>query len=264
MVDLDDGFTRIANELLEAILRFGFKKQELLIVFAVARKTYGFNKKSDDIALGQLSKMTGLQKTHISTVISNLAKMNVLLKREGVYGYVIGLNKNYGEWRGLPKRESLPKQYDTVTETVTNRYRNGKQQKTTPKDNSNIKAGDLKIPVPADFALGETNQKWLTDEGLPEGTQKSILRDFIDYWTLREDKKTPKGWQMTFRKNPVVKSAIAKYKHQLNKPRQNFGRSVSGNIEQRAKDVKCPSKPGESYEEWERRIIGEERKQSHG
>ena len=47
VADLDDGYTRIANELLEAVMLAGLTQHQLLVFLAVMRKTYGFNKKLD-------------------------------------------------------------------------------------------------------------------------------------------------------------------------------------------------------------------------
>ncbi len=44
VADLDDGYTRIANELLEAVMLAGLTQHQLLVFLAVMRKTYGFNK----------------------------------------------------------------------------------------------------------------------------------------------------------------------------------------------------------------------------
>ncbi len=98
-----DGFTPIANELLEAIIRFNFSKRQQKIVFAVIRKTYGFGKKRDDISLAQMHKMTGIAKGHCSLTVTELVTLGVLLKSEGKYGYLIELNKNYYDW-GLLKQ----------------------------------------------------------------------------------------------------------------------------------------------------------------
>ncbi|HGU6418316.1 TPA: replication protein, partial [Escherichia coli] len=38
---LDDGYTRIANELLEAVMLTGLTQHQLLVFLAVMRKTYG-------------------------------------------------------------------------------------------------------------------------------------------------------------------------------------------------------------------------------
>lgn len=45
VADLEDGFARIANELLEAVMLAGLSQHQLLVFMAVMRKTYGFNKK---------------------------------------------------------------------------------------------------------------------------------------------------------------------------------------------------------------------------
>ena len=95
---LENGFTRIANELFEEIIRFNFSKRESKIVLAVIRKTYGYNKKRDDISLSQLSKLTGLDKANVSKAVVNLTTLNVLKVCEGKYGQNIELNKKYSQW----------------------------------------------------------------------------------------------------------------------------------------------------------------------
>lgn len=45
VAQLEDGFTRVANELLDAVMASGLSETEMCIVLAVWRKTYGFNKK---------------------------------------------------------------------------------------------------------------------------------------------------------------------------------------------------------------------------
>lgn len=113
----EDGYTRIANELLDAILRYPFSKRELNIVLAVIRKTYGFNKKADDMTLTQLADLTGMHLPHVSEAVAALSGKNVLLKREGKYGYVLGLNKKHSTWNAYRN--------GNVTETVSGGYRNG-------------------------------------------------------------------------------------------------------------------------------------------
>ncbi|EIQ33405.1 phage replication O protein [Shigella flexneri K-404] len=45
VAELEDGYTRTANTLLEAAMLSGLTLHQLLIVMAVWRKTYGYNKK---------------------------------------------------------------------------------------------------------------------------------------------------------------------------------------------------------------------------
>lgn len=60
MAELDDGYTRIANELLESIASADLTARQLKLMLAYIRKTYGFNKKSDRITDEQIAQITGL------------------------------------------------------------------------------------------------------------------------------------------------------------------------------------------------------------
>ena len=95
---VEHGFVRIANELYDAILRAPLSKRELLIVFAVIRKTYGYGKKSDDLTMTQLAELTGLTRAHCSEAVRDLGQKNVILIRDGEHGKVLALSKNYRNW----------------------------------------------------------------------------------------------------------------------------------------------------------------------
>jgi phage replication O-like protein O len=103
----EDGYTRIANELLEAIIRFDFSKRELNVLLLIIRKTYGFGKKVDDMTLTQIANATGINLANVSRCVADLANMNVLLKQQGRYGFILGINKDYGQWKVLPKRQGI-------------------------------------------------------------------------------------------------------------------------------------------------------------
>ncbi|MEX3933309.1 replication protein [Paraburkholderia phymatum] len=113
---LEDGFTRIANELFEAILGFGFTQRQLLVLLTVLRKTYGYGKKEDDMSAGQIGQMCGVKRNHVTEVIGQLAAMNVINRRAGVYGSVLGINKNHRRWV-VPNRDTLS-QIGTTTSSV--------------------------------------------------------------------------------------------------------------------------------------------------
>ena len=55
----EHGFTRLADELLDALIRYPFTKRQYKVVLAVIRKTYGFQKQVDDLTAPQLAAMTG-------------------------------------------------------------------------------------------------------------------------------------------------------------------------------------------------------------
>lgn len=95
---LEDGFTRIANELLEAILGFGFSHREQSVVFAIIRKTYGYGRKTDDMSASQIGAMCGVARQHVTTTLNTLASRNVITKRLGEYGMIVGIQKDHRKW----------------------------------------------------------------------------------------------------------------------------------------------------------------------
>lgn len=95
---LEDGHVRIANELLEAILGFGFSQRELLVLLTIIRKTYGFNKKEDDMSASQIGEICCLARPHVTAVLNQLAQRNVISKRQGKFGSIVGIQKNYKKW----------------------------------------------------------------------------------------------------------------------------------------------------------------------
>ncbi|HCE8953303.1 TPA: replication protein [Raoultella ornithinolytica] len=107
VADLDDGFTRIANELLEAVMRAGLSQHQLLVFMAVMRKTYGFNKKSDWVSNEQLSELTGILPHKCSAAKSVLVKRGILTQT----GRVIGINKTVSEWSSLPVKGTEKRPY---------------------------------------------------------------------------------------------------------------------------------------------------------
>lgn len=116
----ENGFTRLADELLEAIIRYPFTKRQYGVLLAVIRKTYGFQKREDDLTVPQLASMTGLDRANVIRAINELVEINALNKRAGHYGQVLGVNKNYEAW-AVPKRHRPPSAR-TAPEAVPNRH----------------------------------------------------------------------------------------------------------------------------------------------
>ncbi|MFM0724816.1 replication protein [Paraburkholderia strydomiana] len=52
---VEDGHIKIANELYDAVLNYPFTARQLKVLLAIVRKTYGFNKKRDDVSASQIS-----------------------------------------------------------------------------------------------------------------------------------------------------------------------------------------------------------------
>lgn len=107
VADLDDGYTRIANELLEAVMLAGLTQHQLLVFLAVMRKTYGFNKKLDWVSNEQLSELTGILPHKCSAAKSVLVKRGIFIQS----GRNIGINNVVSEWSTLPESGKKNKVY---------------------------------------------------------------------------------------------------------------------------------------------------------
>ncbi|KXK32655.1 MAG: hypothetical protein UZ01_00477 [Candidatus Brocadia sinica] len=101
----ENGYTKIANEILEALIRADLSGQELKITLFVLRKTYGFNKKDDFISLSQMAKALGCLKVRCAQVVKNLESMKILTVNENING--IGksyrFNKDFETWNTVNK-----------------------------------------------------------------------------------------------------------------------------------------------------------------
>lgn len=110
---------------------------------------------------------------------------------------------------------------------------------------------DKKITIPLNFQLNDTNRRYMA--GMPQEVAADIIQDFIDYWTIDGKKRSDRGWQQAFRQNPVVHRKIVNFKHNQNKPKQQAS-YPQRSIEQKANELGLQARPGESWDDFNRRI----------
>jgi len=113
---IEEGYTKIANELLEALAKIRIPGEARQVLDVVLRKTYGFNKKSDAIALSQFVGFTGLTKVAVCKAIKKLLQIEVITQKGNAIAKEYALNKHYDKWKPLPKKVILPKKVMTITQ----------------------------------------------------------------------------------------------------------------------------------------------------
>lgn len=102
------GHIRIPNSLYDAITAFPFKLTTLRVLLAVLRKTEGYGKQEDDLSASQLASLCGaMSRQHVTTALNELAALNVIRKRPGRYGCVVGLNRDPAQWRQPARRAGM-------------------------------------------------------------------------------------------------------------------------------------------------------------
>lgn len=98
---VENGFTRISNELLEAIISTRFSSRSELpmkIILHIIRKTYGFHKKVDRISLSQFAEVLAYPRPNIHYWLKKLVALEVLVVLKQPEGCYYGLNKDYSRW----------------------------------------------------------------------------------------------------------------------------------------------------------------------
>jgi phage replication O-like protein O len=184
---VEDGHTRIANELLEQIIKFDFSKRQLKVVLFVIRKTYGYNKKTDQMSISQISAGTGLDHSATVKAVAELVALGVVSKQHGQYAQVIGLNKQYKDWVGgvnlTPSVKTSPlgvsKQHiASVNLTPT---------KETTKNNT-------KRHIPEDFGISPRVYDWAKRKGHTD--LEAHLENFI--LTAQANNYTYANWDSAF------------------------------------------------------------------
>lgn len=226
---LENGYTKLANELLDALIGAGLTARQWAVVMAIIRKTYGFNKKADEIGLSQLAAMTGIDKTHLSRTVRELEAAKVIHRQAGTHAHSLSVNKKHTQW-GLLKEQRVAESA-TVTKSATGgdqistkgvadsallglpkeQPQNTNQkttQKTTPKDTASSEKISLDaegnwVGIPAQLmakwkeaypalSLGAELSKaaaWIIAN--PKNKKSNYAR-FLTNWLTRAQDKAPK------------------------------------------------------------------------
>ncbi|MRT01909.1 replication protein [Ewingella americana] len=214
VADTDDGYTRIANELLEAVMCADLTARQLKVALAVVRKTYGFGKKFDRITNTQIAGMTGIHHTHVCTAKNEMIAMKIIITS----GSQIGINKVVSDWNFdiSQDSETLAKSANKRLAEVANGYSPTqlntketiqKKKETTPKSPEGGLVGQEEIkptkPAATKFTFNRERFKdtWnckASKHGLPRivsistTTEKGIKRLYESHLKhCKETKRNP-------------------------------------------------------------------------
>ena len=97
------GFTKVPNDILEALARMCLSPYETRVVFFIIRKTYGWHKELDWISLSQIVKGTGIAKPNVCRTLRSLRNKNIIVRPDSKH---VGLQEDIHLW--MDKRLSIP------------------------------------------------------------------------------------------------------------------------------------------------------------
>lgn len=106
---LENGYTPIANEILEKLSKINLTAYQYRVLFYIFRKTYGYHKKEDWISISQIVEATGLKQSHVSRTKKELVNKNILYTPTGIK---ISFQKDWRLWKvNIPNevyRKNIP------------------------------------------------------------------------------------------------------------------------------------------------------------
>ena len=105
---LEDGHTRIANEILDHIMKIGLNGTQFRLILAIWRFTYGFQRKNHSLSIRFLAKAIGASRSQVYRELTVLIERKIITVVEtGKKGRLLGFNKKYTEWEDCPPRRGL-------------------------------------------------------------------------------------------------------------------------------------------------------------
>lgn len=178
----ENGFTPIANEILERLVNIDLLGAEFRVLLFIIRKTYGYHKKQDRISFTQFESGTGISRQTINKTIKNLVAKGLIVKiclPGGNIGY--SFIKDHENW--VVKTHLLVKgkwvtSKDVFTKTSKDVLTH-KRKKEKTKDIGETSSPDISILIKSFETLNPASKKFY---GNP--TQRKACQFLIDTYTL--------------------------------------------------------------------------------
>lgn len=201
---LENGFTRIANEILDHLVCAGFSGHELEVLLFVMRKTYGFRKKADKIPITQFQNALGISdRSQMCRILKKLVARKPLGKDKNGYYF----NKNWQEWlaASTPPAKIATKvvAWKSTASGVGVHLASGLEatlKRKSTKETIQKKRESTPAQIAKHFFEDQQGMKEVTDyynaRGVPEEIIKQEVQKFILYWTETNHAGTKQRWQM--------------------------------------------------------------------
>jgi phage replication O-like protein O len=134
---LEHGYARIANEILEALARADFTVYEFRIIFAILRESYGRSKKEAELSYGEMAKRTGLDRSNVYRTVKGLYRRSVVIRdnsrsvvsNDTRHQTAFIFQKDYHRWTVVKKRTVVYRDTSTVVPGDNSPYIDVKKEK---------------------------------------------------------------------------------------------------------------------------------------
>lgn len=112
----ENGYTPIANEIMEALARIRINGEAMQVLLVILRKTYGFQKKEDAISLSQFTELTGLKRQTVYKGVQKLLRLKIVTQKGSTFTKKYCFIKDYSLWKPEPKKVTGTQKGSTGTQ----------------------------------------------------------------------------------------------------------------------------------------------------
>jgi len=192
----ENGYTAIANEIMDALIKYRLPGEQTKCLLFIIRKTYGFNKKEDMISNSQFVRATGLNKGNVSRAIKGLINKKLVIKIDNKRIPSYRFNKHYKTWKVLSKKQPVIKidnselsKLTPTKDTIT------KDKRKYIKENFKF---SQKTPLPTNIFLTNKMQEYVRKQGGENSDHaEQLFEDFCNHH--KSHGKKMNDWVAAFR-----------------------------------------------------------------
>lgn len=219
---LGNGYTTIANEILEVLMGIKINATQYKIMICLIRNTYGWNKKSGPLSVSYIAKATNLNDRQVRrelTALIDTKMVKVTKKQTATKPRELGINKNYEEWKDYKPRVG---QGTKKTEGTTETPGPHGQERTTRTPQEKPKKEQVNYKEVYDYykTLDLKNHRNYTD-AMAKAIKKAMKENSL---TIEECKKLLKRHEIK-----VKQSKSDKYPVKLRSITEFFGQKIDNN-----------------------------------
>ena len=102
--DIDDGYTRVANSLLQAMYSSPLLSRETRVILFIIYQTFGYGHKERELSNSYIGQGIGVEAKHVSKIVQKLTAEKII-KRQAASGHSpqkLSINTILSDWVTIP------------------------------------------------------------------------------------------------------------------------------------------------------------------
>ena len=178
-------YAKVCHEISEGLAKVSIPMAETRVLWAIIRKTYGFQKAWDRISSSQLAKLTEMTKQRASSSLNGLIEKKIIIRKGGSYGQM-KINADSADW--IIKKKATKANFNSIIKLS---YVNSNSVK--PINSNSVNTIDNFINNSIDKNIGLSPAKKSKSKAAKKTPEKIILPEWVnsEQWNdFKENRKS--------------------------------------------------------------------------